>query len=447
MSVTQEWLGRKEQRPDGSIAEIPLKWAVLAPNVESQLAKDARSILPSGSKVVVGHDKATQSLAEPVIRALHDQGIATLGYEVPCAEGEEQPVATDAQVELLEGVMEKEDIALGIAVGSGTVTDIIKAASFGRSIHWLSYGTAASMNGYTSAIAALYVGGLKSTVPVRAALGVYADPEVVAKAPLELQLAGFGDLCSKPFAGADAAIAAILSGQEIWDLPTAMVDSVFSRVLESAAALGSGNPAATEELMDALWVSGLSMTVAGNSAPASGGEHLWSHRLDMARHDQGLPPQSFHGTQVGVACGLVRPLFGAAAELDSGAVRMKIASPCTEPDPEDEAFTRWIQERHPDLSESSRIKVEAEARLKYERRARLERREALVTHWPRVRLEVQKAYEHAQRIDQGLKDSHAARLPEDIGVSTEESDRILSVCRDIRNRHTILDLADDLLSA
>ena len=229
MRVTQEWLGRKEKRPDGSIAKIPLKWAVLDSKSEEQLAENAFSIVGSGGKVLVGHDAQTQILAEPVLRALRDKGLKVLAYEVPRAEGDESPVATDTQVETLEAIIEKEEVDLGVAVGSGTVTDIVKAATFKKDLYWLSYGTAASMNGYTSAISALYVGGLKSTVPVRAALGVYADPEVVAQAPLELQLAGFGDLCSKPFAGADAAIAAILTGQKVWNLPTEMVDSGLTR--------------------------------------------------------------------------------------------------------------------------------------------------------------------------------------------------------------------------
>ena len=446
MRVTQEWLGRKEKRPDGSIAQIPLQWAVLDSKSEEQLAENAFSIVSSGGKVLVGHDAQTRVLAEPVLRALRDKGLKVLAYEVPCAEGDESPVATDTQVETLEAIIEKEEVDLGVAVGSGTVTDIVKAATFKKDLYWLSYGTAASMNGYTSAISALYVGGLKSTVPVRAALGVYADPEVVAQAPLELQLAGFGDLCSKPFAGADAAIAAILTGQKVWNLPTEMVDSVFGRVLDDAKALGAGDPDATAELMDALWVSGLSMTVAGSSAPASGGEHLWSHRLDMARHDQGLPPQSYHGTQVGVACGLVRPLFAATAQLDVAEVQQKLSAGFPETSPDDPTFSTWIRERHSDLSESSLQKLEVEARAKYDRKSRIEKRNALIETWPSVRLELEKAYEHAKRIDLGLIDSCAARVPEDIGVSSMESDRILSVCRDIRNRHTILDLAADLLS-
>ena len=46
-------------------------------------------------------------------------------------------------------------------------------------------------------------------------------------------------------------------------------------------------------------LSGLAMSVAGSSSPASGGEHLISHFIDMTAHAYDLP-YDFHGCQVGV---------------------------------------------------------------------------------------------------------------------------------------------------
>ena len=42
------------------------------------------------------------------------------------------------------------------------------------------------------------------------------------------------------------------------------------------------------------------MSIAGNSRPASGSEHLISHQLDVMSNEQGLKPGA-HGAQVGLA--------------------------------------------------------------------------------------------------------------------------------------------------
>ena len=56
-------------------------------------------------------------------------------------------------------------------------------------------------------------------------------------------------------------------------------------------------PAAVGKLMASLCLSGLAMSVAGTSAPASGGEHLISHYIEMMT---GGPPTTFHGEQIAV---------------------------------------------------------------------------------------------------------------------------------------------------
>ena len=51
-----------------------------------------------------------------------------------------------------------------------------------------------------------------------------------------------------------------------------------------------------KEIVDSLTMSGIAMEIAGNSAPASGSEHLISHALDKI-----LEKPQLHGIQVGVA--------------------------------------------------------------------------------------------------------------------------------------------------
>ena len=84
------------------------------------------------------------------------------------------------------------------AVGSGTVNDLGKEIAHRRGVPCFVLATAASMNGYTSAIVALLENGLKTTRPTTPPVAVFADPNVLMDAPRALTLAGRGDLVSTP---------------------------------------------------------------------------------------------------------------------------------------------------------------------------------------------------------------------------------------------------------
>ncbi|MFW5740965.1 MAG: hypothetical protein ACOC1F_11430, partial [Myxococcota bacterium] len=68
-------------------------------------------------------------------------------------------------------------------------------------------------------------------------------------------------------------------------------------------------------LFDALVLSGCTMTLHGSSLPASGGEHVLSHTLDMMSDADGTP-HDLHGRQVGVASVVAAALWGRIVELE-----------------------------------------------------------------------------------------------------------------------------------
>ena len=70
------------------------------------------------------------------------------------------------------------------------------------------------------------------------------------------------------------------------------------RLLSHAAAMAAGDPEAIAALTRLLVLAGLGMVIAGGSAPASMGEHLISHYIDLMARPH---PGSLHGEQVGVA--------------------------------------------------------------------------------------------------------------------------------------------------
>ena len=244
-----------------------------------------------------------------------------------------------------------------VTVGSGTITDIGKAAA-PAAARLVTVQTATSVNGYADPFSVLLRHGVKRTTPSRWPDALVIDPAVLQDAPPDLNRAGAGDLMAMFTAPADWYLATALarsgSGTPAGDPPyhptvAGLVRARGARLLELAATAfpptpsvtpsapppspgqdpcgsrsaglgdrGSRPPAgvgggsrpgaelagqrsgALAELAGILTLSGIGMGVAGSTAPASGLEHAVSHLLEMAATARG-EPGSFHGTQVGVA--------------------------------------------------------------------------------------------------------------------------------------------------
>ena len=90
-----------------------------------------------------------------------------------------------------------------IAVGAGTITDLVRFAAYKMGKPFVSIPTAPSMDGYASAVSPLIVGGFKRTFSACPPLAIYADLDVLCKAPMAMIAAGFGDLVGKYTARAD----------------------------------------------------------------------------------------------------------------------------------------------------------------------------------------------------------------------------------------------------
>jgi glycerol-1-phosphate dehydrogenase [NAD(P)+] len=189
-----------------------------------------------------------------------------------------------------------------VTVGSGTVADIGKAvsAALGGMPH-IVVQTATSVNGFADDQSVLLVDGVKRTTPTRYPDALIADTEILVGAPAALNLAGVGDLLAMFTAPADWMLAAELGMADSY-APTAiaMVRAHGDAVLGAAPRLAAGDESAANLIAKALTLSGISMGIAGTTAPASGMEHTVSHLIEMAMNRRGLDA-AFHGAQVGVS--------------------------------------------------------------------------------------------------------------------------------------------------
>jgi glycerol-1-phosphate dehydrogenase [NAD(P)+] len=195
-----------------------------------------------------------------------------------------------------------------LAVGSGTITDIVRFVSHRTGSSFISIPSAPSVDGYTSIGAPLIVDGVKTTANAHAPLAIFADLAALCAAPQRMIAAGFGDMLGKHTSVADWRLAHL-----VWDTP--FDESIAGRSLravraceESAGQIAAASADGVRSLMEALIESGYCMLDFGSSLPASGSEHHFSHFWEMKLLREGRPA-ILHGAKVGVATILVAGLY------------------------------------------------------------------------------------------------------------------------------------------
>lgn len=209
-----------------------------------------------------------------------------------------------------------------VATGSGTVADIGKAVSARLGAPYVVVQTALSVNGFADDQSVLLVDGVKRTTPTRWPDALIADTETLAEAPGDLNAAGVGDLAAMFTAPADWLLANLLGMANGYSpAVVTMVREHGTALLDAGAKLAARDPAAIDFVAQLLTLSGISMGVAGTTAPSSGMEHTVSHLIEMAMNRRGLE-SAFHGAQVGVCAVLaalvwkrVRAAMGSDTDL------------------------------------------------------------------------------------------------------------------------------------
>lgn len=379
--------------------------------------------------------------AEALQAKLIAAGLAATVHELPPQPGEDHVVCDDGIIDALTQHLQGAPQANAIAVGAGTINDTVKMATHRLGRGYQSVATAASMNGYTSAIAAVLSRGVKRTLPAQQAEAVFADTDVIARAPAYLNQAGFGDLLSKPFSNADWLLSHWVRGVDYLERPARLLDEAYDALLERAASVGAAEPAGIGTLTRTIVLSGFTMAIAGTSSPASGGEHLVSHYWDMEQHCREQPLFALHGAQVGIATVLSAMLFERLVQLEA-----------TDIDPDAAAARRpdawWIDaidDSHPRLTPAVIEEVREQLRTKQRHGGELRDEIASVRdRWPQLRDELRASALPSARMISALKAAGGAAKPSAIGVEPSHAIHTLRVCRQIRGRYVALDLVDDL---
>ena len=254
--------------------------------------------LRGGAIVVTGALHTRKIAGERVVELLVDSG-----YEVQLAEVR---AISPATIKRVEEIAKESESGFVLGVGGGTIIDTAKIASFELGIPFISVPTIASHDGIASPRASIK-GDDRSPVSrqAQAPLAVIADTQIISSAPFRFTAAGCGDIIANYTAVRDWRLAQRLQNAEFSTYAAALSEMTANMILENAAEIGKRGENATWTVVKALVSSGVAISIAGSSAPASGSEHKFSHALDMIADKPAL-----HGEQCGVGTIMMSYLYG-----------------------------------------------------------------------------------------------------------------------------------------
>lgn len=269
---------------DASIQDIlsarlqSLPELLAAKSLKRDIDELCRRHLPAGRAAIIDDTDTANAYGDAVFRAL--KGV----YEAAHITLPRGVKADDAALAEIEAKTARADML--VAVGSGTINDLVKYAAFKAKKPYVLFPTAASMNGYVSKTASLTLNGHKQSLEAALPAAVFMDMETIASAPARLTLAGLGDSLARGSAQADWLLSHHVLGTTYDDAPFSLLAPYEAELFAQAAALKAGDREAVALLLKLLLLAGFGMSIAASSAPASGAEHMIAHAYGMSRAKQ-----------------------------------------------------------------------------------------------------------------------------------------------------------------
>lgn len=238
--------------------------------------------------LIIADPRTYNAVGETIVRALSETLKARL-WLLP-----EAPKATMAHACEIEKALVGASSA--IAIGSGTINDIVKYASHKSRVAYSIIATAPSMNGYSSSTASLIDNGYKRSFEATSPVGIYADLDVLAQAPHRMIAAGIGDVLCRSTVETDWRLAHALGKATFEEPIMAPVREAEKAVLPVTSHIKGGDKEAMKLLWSALIAGGNAMRAHHSSMPASQGEHMIAHAMEAEYGANG----SLHGEDIAV---------------------------------------------------------------------------------------------------------------------------------------------------
>ena len=423
-----DYLNRTFTCPCGKTHSAPLKYV--------SVRKDALSDLPKFVKELGFHslylvsDHITYGIAgQKCMDILAQAGIRAEIIQLTHLEFDEATMG-----ELV--IHMPQDCDLVVAVGTGTINDMTRYFSFKLGRPFFTVATAAPMDGFASSIAAIHVNHLKTTFQAQTPLAVIGDTEILKNAPYPMIAAGLGDLLGKCTCLCDWRLSHIITGEHQCERIMELVEKCVQNLLPVAGRAKERDPKVLGDIMEGLVLTGVAMSLYGNSRPASGCEHHMSHYWETILEQRGQRPAP-HGAQVGVGTVLVLKavelLLERKVDFDAARRAAEVYDP-----------VKWREEiqRAYGPAAPGVIEMEEEAG-KNASAGRLARIDTMERRWSEISalLRTLPTSDYVADLLSGLG---APCRPEGIGIDRKLLKDTFLYCKEIRARYTILQMMWDL---
>ncbi|MET9220377.1 iron-containing alcohol dehydrogenase family protein [Streptomyces sp. NPDC088197] len=213
----------------------------------------------------------------------------------------------DAAVKLADSMRGKRYDAV-IGLGGGKIIDVTKYAAARVGLPMVAVATNLSHDGLCSPVATLDNDNGRGSYGVPTPIALVIDLDVIREAPARYVRAGIGDAISNLSALADWELSHRENSEPIDGLAAAMARSAGESVLRHPGGIGDDDFLVT--LSEGLVLTGIAMSISGDTRPSSGACHEISHAFDL------LHPQraAAHGEQVGIGAAFAMHLRGAREE-------------------------------------------------------------------------------------------------------------------------------------
>lgn len=405
---------------------------IIGSGVMSQVSEIFEQQFPGREAVIVADTTTYEVAGKEVQKFLKKNGVKQID---PFVFDDPDIFAQIDYVVELERSLNTHD-AIPIAVGSGTINDLVKLSSYRTGRGYLCVATAASMDGYTAFGASITSEGAKQTFKCPAPIAVLADLDIICKAPSEMTAAGYADLFSKVTAGADWILADALGveliDKESWDI----VQGGLKTALHDPAGAREGKLEAIEPLIEGLMLGGFAMQAHKSSRPASGAEHQFSHLWDMEHHKHNGEAPS-HGFKVAIGMLAVTAFYEQLLKTNIKELDVDLCCKLW-PSYDEIVHTSKVMFKDSDFPE---IGIQ-ESSAKYVDKTQLaEQLNSLKENWDVIASRLKAQLYPFDELKQRLQLVGAPTEPEEIGISRQRLRDSFIKASYIRRRFTILDIA------
>lgn len=327
------------------------------------------------------------------------------------------------------------DIIVG--VGSGVINDICKILSNTAKLPYIIVATAPSMDGYASATSSMSLGGLKVSLPSKAANIIIGDIDIIKNAPLNMLKAGLGDMIAKYISIGEWRISNIITGEYCCDAVAELVRGAVKKCVDNAELLLKCDEEAVRAVFEGLVIGGIAMAFAGVSRPASGIEHYFSHLWDMRELEFGTNAD-LHGIQCAVgtlyAAKLYEKLKTVSPSRDKA---LKYASGFN--------YEKWSEKLRGFLGKGADTMIALEEKeQKYDLEKHKKRLETIILNWDKIMEIISDEIPSALEIENLLVKTKMPRTASEIGIDESLVPMTFEATKDIRDKYVLSRMAWDL---